>query len=126
MTSKHYREDRQRREEIIEKIGMGEVVDRFTVDRGHRNGAEIHEIRSTGIIVIYNERTGKMITKLIARVGQIKRYYEAGKAPKKLIEKAVDNTVKNCYNLYQKERKRKCLIEILTRKRRKQEMLFQE
>lgn len=100
MTSKHYREDRQRREQIINIIGMGEVVDRFVVDRGHRNGAEIHEIRSTGIIVIYNERTGKMITKLIARVGQIKRYYEAGKAPKNLIEKAIDNTVKNHYNEY--------------------------
>lgn len=100
MTSKHYREDRQRREEIIKTIGMGEVVNRFTIDKGHRNGAEIHEIRSTGIIVIYNKRTGKMITKLIARVGQIKRYYEEGKAPKNLIKKAIDNTVKNCYNLY--------------------------
>lgn len=100
MTSKHYREDRQRREQIINTIGMGKVVDRFVVDRGHKNGAEVHEIRSTGIIVIYNERTGKMITKLIARVGQIKRYYEEGKAPKELIKKAVDNTVKHNYNMY--------------------------
>ena len=100
MDSKHYTNDRTKREEIIQKIGIGTVVDSFIVDRGHRNGAEIHQITSTGIIVIYNQRTGKMITKLIARVGQIKRYYPEGKAPKNLIEKALDNTVKNHYNEY--------------------------
>ena len=49
MTSKHYTEDRQAREEIIKKIGTGEVVASFRVDRGHRNGAEIHKITNTGI-----------------------------------------------------------------------------
>lgn len=100
MTSRHYSEDREAREAIIRQIGMGKVVASFRVDRGHRNGAEIHKITSTGIIVIYNERTGKMITKLIARVGQIRRYYKDGNAPKELIKKAVDNTVKNHYNEY--------------------------
>lgn len=100
MTSRHYSEDREAREAIIRQIGMGEVVASFRVDRGHRNGAEIHKITSTGIIVIYNERTGKMVTKLIARVGQIRRYYKNGNAPKELIKKAVDNTVKNHYNEY--------------------------
>ena len=75
MNSKHYSQDREAREAIIRKIGQGEVVASFRVDRGHRNGAEIHKITNTGIILIYNERTGKMVTKLIARVGQIKRYY---------------------------------------------------
>lgn len=98
MTSKHYIEDRQAREEIIKKIGTGEVVASFRVDRGHKNGAEIHKITNTGIILIYNERTNKLITKLIARPGQIKRYYKEGKAPKNLIEKAIDNTVNNDYN----------------------------
>jgi hypothetical protein len=42
-----------------------------------------------------------MITKLIARVGQIKRYYKDEKEiPAGLIEKAIDNTVKNHYNEY--------------------------
>lgn len=100
MTSRHYSEGREAREAIIRQIGMGKVVASFRVDRGHRNGAEIHKITSTGIIVIYNERTGKMITKLIARVGQIRRYYKDGNAPKELIKKAVDNTVKNHYNEY--------------------------
>lgn len=92
MTSRHYTEDRQRREEIINTIGIGVVVDRFVVDKGHRNGPERHEITSTGIIVIYNNRTNKMVTKLIARPGQIRRYYENGIAPRQLIERAIENT----------------------------------
>ena len=88
MTSKHYSEEREEREAIIRQIGMGEVVASFRVDRGHRNGAEIHKITNTGIIIIYNERTGKMVTKLIARVGQIRRYYKDGNAPKEIIREA--------------------------------------
>lgn len=98
MTSKHYTNDRQNREQVINTIGIGKVVARFVVDRGHKKGAERHEITDTGIIVIYNNKTNKMITKLIARPGQIRRYYKEGKAPKNLIEKAIDNTVKNHYN----------------------------
>ena len=37
---------------------------------------------------IENEKTKRMITKLIARPGQITRYYEQGKAPKELIKLA--------------------------------------
>ena len=98
MTSKHYTKDRQKREETINMIGHGTPVATFIIDRGHRNGAELHEITNTGIINIYNQRTHKLITKLIARPGQIRRYYKEGKAPKFLIEKAIDNTVKNGYN----------------------------
>lgn len=97
-TSKHYMADRQKRENIIKKIGMGNVVDSFIINRGHKEGAERHEITSTGIIIVYNNRTNMIVTKLIARPGQIRRYYEEGKAPKNLIEKAIDNTVKNHYN----------------------------
>lgn len=99
MTSKHYSTDRQERENLIRQIGTGTLVKKVRVDRGHSNGAEIHEITSTGIIVIYNERTGKMITKLIARPGQIKRYWEEGKAPKNLVKLAYEHTTKN-YNYF--------------------------
>lgn len=98
MTSKHYTNDRIEREKIIEMIGYGTIVAEFTVDRGHKNGPEIHKISDTGIITIYNKRTHKLITKLIARPGQIRRYYKNGNAPENLIEKAIDNTVKNNYN----------------------------
>lgn len=89
MTSKHYTEDRAKREEIINQIGYGITIKTAIVDKGHRNGPEIHKISNTGIITIYNQRTGKMITKLIARPGQIKRYYnENEKIPCELLELA--------------------------------------
>ena len=84
---------------IIQSIGLGNPVNRFIVDRGHRNGPEIHELTDTGIINVYNEWSGKLVTRLIARPGQIRRYYPNGKAPENLIQKAIDNTVKNCYNM---------------------------
>ena len=75
MTSKHYTKDRQIREAIIKQIGLGEEVATFEIDRGHRNGTELHTITTTGIIIIRNKRTNKLITKLIARPSQISRYF---------------------------------------------------
>ena len=89
MTSNHYTTDRKAREELIEKIGYGEVIKSVVVDRHHKNGPEIHEISTTGIVTIYNQRTHKMITKLIARPGQIKRYYnENEEIPSELLRVA--------------------------------------
>ena len=76
MESRHYTFERTEREEIIEKIGIGEAVATFRIDRGHINGPELHTITTTGIIIIRNERTNKMITKLIARPKQIERYFD--------------------------------------------------
>ena len=98
MTSKHYSEDRQTREAHIAEIGYGSIVAEFVVDRGHKNGPEIHKISDTGIITIYNKRTNKLITKLIARPGQVRRYYKDGNAPEKLVKKALDNLKKYHYN----------------------------
>lgn len=85
MTSMHYTTERCRRERIITEIGMGEVYAVFIVDRGHKDGAEKHIITTTGIISIYNARSGKLITKLIARPGQIKRYYPDGDYPTEIV-----------------------------------------
>lgn len=86
MDSRHYMIERKEREQNIQKIGIGKVVDSFKVDRKHRNGPEIHKITNTGIILVYNEYSGKLITKLIARPGQIRRYYEnSDKSPKEEI-----------------------------------------
>lgn len=76
MESRHYTNERTEREEIIKKIGVGVAVASFRIDRGHRNGPEIHTITSNAIIIIRNERTNKMITKLIARPKQIERYFD--------------------------------------------------
>lgn len=75
MNSRHYTKDRQLRESIINQIGIGTVIKEVVIDRGHRNGPEIHKITDTAIILVYNQRTGILVTKLIARPAQILRYY---------------------------------------------------
>lgn len=90
MTSYHYTDERQAREAIIKEIGCGKTIKTTVVDNGHKNGPEIHSLSDTGIITIRNQRTGKMITKLIARPGQIRRYYKNNEEiPQELIKLAI-------------------------------------
>lgn len=83
MVSEHYKTERYRREKFIDKyFSDGRIIDEFIVDRGHPKGAERHCIMDNGVIVIYNFASGKLVTKLLARPQQIKRYYESsGKEP---------------------------------------------
>ncbi len=98
MTSIHYTNDRREREALIQQIGYGYIVKTVVVDRGHRNGPEVHKISSTGIITVYNQRTMKMVTRLIARPGQISRYYERREEiPTGLLELAYEH-LKMQYN----------------------------
>ena len=92
MTSRHYAHDRRDRENRIRLIGEGNTIKVAVVDKGHRNGPEIHMLSDTGIITILNQRTGKLITKLIARPGQIKRYYESeNRIPAVLLDLAYEH-----------------------------------
>ena len=89
MNSRQYTRDRQNREAIITQIGVGTVIKEVVVDRGHRNGPEIHKITSTALILVYNQRSGKLVTKLIARPAQILRYYKEDEPkPTKVVELA--------------------------------------
>lgn len=100
IVSEHYQKKRYTREMLIlDVIGEGNVIDNFVVDRGHKNGPEIHSITDTGIIIVYNQMSGKMITKLIARPGQIRRYYEAEgqEAPQDILDIAKEHLRKG-YN----------------------------
>ena len=75
--TKHFSLDRNDRNDFIKKyIGYGNIVKTFTVDRGHKNGAEWHTVTSTGLIIVQNARTHRLVTILIARPNQIKRLYE--------------------------------------------------
>ena len=68
---------RSRRLQIAERLIIEEsarVLKIALVDKGHKNGNEIHIIYNNGIIKVYNERTCKFITVLIARAPQIERY----------------------------------------------------
>ena len=68
---------RSKRLQVAERLIYEEsakVVKIAVVNKGHMNGNEIHIIYNNGIIKVYNERTHKFITVLIARVPQIERY----------------------------------------------------
>lgn len=94
MDTMHYKNDKTVRIMVIEKyIGFGRDIFSAEVNRGHKNGTEIHVVTDTGIIKIYNARTRRHVTDLIARPNQIKRVYNAkGQyAPKWLLDVAYEN-----------------------------------
>ena len=65
--SKHYEESRSQREELIKNVlgGDGNIIDTFEIDKGHKDGVELHSITDTGLIIIHNKETGKLVTKLL-------------------------------------------------------------
>ena len=69
--------NRSKRLQVAERLIIEEcakVVKIAVVNKGHKNGNEIHLVYNNGIVKVYNERTRKFITVLIARVPQIERY----------------------------------------------------
>ena len=69
--------NRSKRLQIAERLIIEEsakVVKIAVVNKGHKNGNEIHLVYNNGIVKIYNANTRKFITVLIARVPQIERY----------------------------------------------------
>ena len=100
LTTAHLTNDRVTRINAIrELIGFGKPVRGFKVDNHHRNGAEYHLITSTALILIFNFRTKKLITVLIARPAQIYRYYDnlTENAPEEIVNLAREHQRKN-YN----------------------------
>ena len=69
--------NRSHRLQIAERLIIEEcakVVKIAVVNKGHANGDEIHIVYNNGVVKVYNARTRKFITVLIARVPQIERY----------------------------------------------------
>ena len=86
--------NRSKRLQIAERLITEEsakVLKIAVVDKGHANGDEIHIIYNNGVVKIYNERTRKFITVLIARVPQIERYnIKVTKTMRKKIEEHIE------------------------------------
>lgn len=91
----HIQERKDRVSFIKETIGVGKPVRTFLVDKGHPNGPELHTVTTTGIIVIHNARTKKLVTLLIARPGQVERYWKnlSLEAPIELMEIARNHQI---------------------------------
>ena len=69
--------NRSKRLQIAERLIIEEcakVIKIALVNKGHKNGKEIHIVYNNGIVKIYNSNTRKFVTVLIARVPQIERY----------------------------------------------------
>lgn len=69
--------NRSKRLQVAERLITEEsakVIRIAVVNKGHQNGNEIHIVYNNGVVKVYNERTHKFITVLIARVPQIERY----------------------------------------------------
>lgn len=69
--------NRSKRLQVAERLIIEEcakVVKIAVVNKGHKNGNEIHLVYNNGVVKVYNEHTRKFITVLIARVPQIERY----------------------------------------------------
>lgn len=69
--------NRSKRLQVAERLIIEEsakVLKIAVVNKGHANGNEIHIVYNNGVVKIYNERTRKFITVLIARAPQIERY----------------------------------------------------
>ena len=69
--------NRSHRLQVAERLIIEEcakVIKIAVVDKGHKNGNEIHIVYNNGVVKVYNENTRKFITVLIARVPQVERY----------------------------------------------------
>lgn len=78
-TTLHFSIDRQARAKLLEELkapilSVNGKLCIFVVDKGHKNGAEIHVITENAVICIYNQRSKKFVTALIARPAQLERY----------------------------------------------------
>lgn len=90
--------NRSHRLQIAERLILEEsakVVKIAVVNKGHKNGNEIHVIFNNGIVKVYNARTHKFITVLIARVPQVERY---NVKVTKTMRNKIESHVKNGYN----------------------------
>ena len=90
--------NRSKRLQIAERLIIEEsakVLKIAVVNKGHKNGNEIHLVYNNGVVKVYNEHTRKFITVLIERAPQIERYKIK---VTKTMRKKIESHVKNGYN----------------------------
>ena len=90
--------NRSKRLQIAERLIIEEsakVIRIAIVNKGHKNGNEIHVIFNNGVVKIYNANSRRFITVLIARVPQIERYKVK---ITRTMEKKINLHIKQGYN----------------------------
>ena len=90
----HWQNDNPNRKNYVQSQKSSTPLRAFVVDKGHKNGAEVHVVHDNATIYIFNRRTHRKITVLVARPGQIRRYWNKGWVPadiKPLLNLAFEN-----------------------------------
>jgi len=72
--TRHIQKDRNTRTDVY---NVGEFLEGFIVNTGHKDGLEVHIIDNEGYIHIFNKESKRYITVLSGRPSQIKLYYKA-------------------------------------------------
>ena len=94
VNTRHFSEDRQVRANLIKNIigDTNRVICVNVLDRGHRDGEERFELTDKAIIKVYNHKTNRHITDMVARPKQI--YDRLGKEFDKLNQVTKDKILK--------------------------------
>ena len=84
----------------LDRRGRLDRIRHSVVDTGHPAGCEIHALTDTGVVVVVNARSHRLVTMLVARPAQVRRYYEpfGEEVPKELIVRAYENTCLHHWN----------------------------
>lgn len=85
---------REKRRNQALAFGDFEVLNSYVVDTGHPAGLELHTITTTAVVIIANMQKQQVITYLIARPQQLKRY---GIKDKNILKLAEEHKIYN-YN----------------------------
>lgn len=93
--SAHFKYERYERKKTIEMVlGQGKCLTSFVVDKAHKNGNTIDYILDNGVVVIVNEKSKKLVTTIVPRLPQLRRYFKDGFIPQQyssLIKIAIHN-----------------------------------
>lgn len=90
--------NRSKRLQVAQRLIYEEaakVIKIAVVNKGHKDGNEVHVVYNNGVVKIYNANTRKFITGLIAREPQIERYKVK---ITKTMRKKINTHVANGYN----------------------------
>ena len=91
-------EERQKRLALANQLIISEsakVIQYSICDTEHKNGLEVHVVYNNGIVFIYNLKSRKLVTVLIARIPQIERY---NVVVTKTMKQKIKSHIKQGYN----------------------------
>ena len=76
LLSKHFRNDRQQRQNLIDNLGgMGTPIATFLVFDYDSNCNKLHTITDNGVLIIQSEKTKKIITIIHLGMNKINEYW---------------------------------------------------